>query len=67
MIYMPQSRSTTIAVSVETKEIIRTLGEKGETYDAIIRRVINKAGMQTLDARWNTILENDEFLPLKDL
>ena len=64
---MPQSRSTTIAVSVETKEIIRTLGEKGETYDAIIRRVISKAGMQTLDARWNTILENDEFLPLEDL
>lgn len=64
---MPQSKSTTIAVSVETKEIIRTLGEKGETYDAIIRRVISKAGMQTLDARWNTILENDEFLPLEDL
>lgn len=64
---MSQSGSTTIAVSVETKEMIRILGEKGETYDAIIRRIIQKAGMQNLDARWNTILENDEFIPLENL
>lgn len=64
---MLQSASTTIAISLETKEMIRRLGEKGETYDAIIRRVIHKAGMQTLDERWNSILETDEFLPLENL
>ncbi len=42
---MLQSGSTTIAISLETKEMIRRLGEKGETYDSIIRRVIHKAGM----------------------
>jgi len=64
---MSKAGSTTIAISVETKELIRILGEKGETYDAIIRRIIQKAGMQNLDARWNTILENDEFLALENL
>ncbi len=64
---MSQSGSTTIAISVETKEMIRTLGEKGETYDAIIRRIFYKVGMKDLDARWNSILENDEFLSLENL
>ncbi|MEI6839889.1 MAG: hypothetical protein WCK53_01375 [Methanomicrobiales archaeon] len=64
---MSQAGSTTIAISVETKELIRTLGEKGETYDAIIRRVFHKVGMKDLDARWNSILENDEFLSLENL
>ena len=64
---MSQSGSTTIAISVETKEMIRTIGEKGETYDAIIRRIIHQAGMKNLDARWNLILENDEFLSLENL
>ncbi len=64
---MSQSGSTTIAISVETKEMIRTLGEKGETYDAIIRRIFHKVGMKDLDARWNSILENDEFLSLENL
>jgi len=64
---MSHPGTTTIAISVETKEIIRTLGEKGETYDAIIRRLIQEAGMKSLDARWNIILEKDEFVPLEDL
>jgi hypothetical protein len=64
---MPRTGSTTIAISVETKEMLRVLGEKSETYDSIIRRIIQEAGMKRLDARWNTILENDEFVPLEDL
>jgi len=50
-----------------TIEIIRTLGERGETYDSIIRRLIQEAGMKNLDSRWNFILEKDEFIPLEDL
>lgn len=64
---MSHPGKTTIAISIETKEIIRTLGEKGETYDTIIRRLIQEAGMKNLDARWNIILEKDEFVPLEDL
>jgi len=64
---MSKAGSTTIAISVETKELIRILGEKGETYDAIIRRIFHKVGMKNLDARWNSILENDEFVALENL
>ncbi len=64
---MSQAGTTTIAISVETKEMLRILGEKSETYDTIIRRIIREAGIKRLDARWNTILENDEFVPLEDL
>ena len=64
---MSRPKTTTIAISFETKEIMRTLGEKGETYDEIIRRLIREAGMKNLDTRWNRILENDVFVPLEDL
>jgi hypothetical protein len=58
---------TTIALSPETKELLRSLGEKGESYDAIIRRIIREAAIKKLDERWNAILENDEFIPLDEL
>jgi len=58
---------TTIAVSKETKEILRKFGEKGETFDQIIRRLIEDACWKKLDARWNRILEDEEFTPLSTL
>lgn len=58
---------TTIAVDPVTKEMLRELGEKGESYDSIIRRLLKQAGMSRLDQRWNAILEKDEFIPLDEL
>ena len=54
---------TTISLKKETKEMIRRIGEKGETYDDIIRRIFKKR----LDERWNKILASDEFIPLDEL
>lgn len=34
---------TTIQISKETKELLRRIGRKGETYDQIIRRLIKQA------------------------
>lgn len=59
--------ATTIAVSSETKELLRQLGEKGESYNNIIRKLIKEAGWKKLDERWNKILENDEFISLDEL
>mgnify|MGYP007051343910 CR=1 len=53
--------TTTIAISHETKEALRRLGEKGESYDAIIRRLLSRFTWKELDDRWNKILEEDEF------
>jgi len=64
---MSQAGTTTIAISVETKEMLRVLGEKSDTYDTIIRRIIKEAGIKRFDIRWNTILENEEFFPVEEL
>jgi len=46
--------TTTVAVSKETKEMLRKLGEKGESYDSIIRTLIEEVSWKRLDNRWNT-------------
>lgn len=59
--------ATTIALDPKTKEMLRAFGEKGESYDAIIRRLVKEAGWKRLDARWNKILAEDDFIPLDEL
>jgi len=59
--------STTIAVSMETKEMLRHFGSKGESYDDILKRLIASSSWKELDKRWNKILAEDEFIPLEDL
>ena len=43
--------TTTIAVSDQTKEELRLIGEKGESYDQIIQRLIKMAAIKRLDER----------------
>ena len=59
--------NTTISIAKETKEALLQLGSKGETYDTIIKRLIQKFAWKKLDEKWNKILENDEFIPLEEL
>ena len=59
--------TTTIALRKETKEMLRRLGAKGQSYDEVIRELIERASIKELDARWKRILEEEEFIPLDDL
>ena len=59
--------STTISLQKETKELLRKLCSKGQTYDEVIRELIERASIKELDARWNRILEEEEFIPLDEL
>ena len=59
--------TTTISLRKETKDILRRLGAKGQTYDEVIRELIQKASIKELDTRWNRILEEEEFIPLDEL
>ena len=59
--------ATTVAISKETKEMLRKLGRKGESYDLIIRTLIEEVSWKRLDDRWNKILAEDEFIPLDEL
>lgn len=56
--------STTISLQKETKELLRKMGSKGQTYDEVIRDLIEKAWIKEHDARWNRILDEEEFIPL---
>jgi hypothetical protein len=42
---------TTIAVSEQTKQKINMYGRKGETYEAIINRLLDEKGMPLSDSR----------------
>lgn len=57
----------TITVSPETKEDLKKFGEPGETYDQIIRRLMEDVCQNTADARWNAVLADEEFMPLAEL
>ncbi|MCP1661428.1 MAG: hypothetical protein D5R99_05000 [Methanocalculus sp. MSAO_Arc1] len=58
---------TTIPVSAETKEMLRSAGKEGESYDAIIQKLLREVNWKNLNERWNTILETEEFIPLDAL
>ena len=59
--------TTTISLRKDTKEMLRRLGSKDQTYDEVIRDLIERASIKELDARWNRILEDEEFIPLDEL
>ena len=58
---------TTISVSPETKEILKKIAVKGQTYYDILRELIKMAIIKKLDGRWNEILENDGFILFEEL
>ncbi len=67
IVAMNAMATTTISVKAETKELLDAFGGKGDTYDQIIRRLIERASMKELDERWNRILKEEEFIPLDEL
>ena len=55
---------TTIAISSEIRDRLKRLADKGETYDALLRRMIRDAEARILYEREKRILETEEFIPL---
>jgi predicted DNA-binding protein len=60
-------QTTTIALAKSTKERLRRLAEKGETYDAVVLRLIDRAALKEMDNRWNRILREETFTRLEEL
>ncbi len=58
--------TTTIPVSTEVRDQLKRLASKGETYDALLRRLIEDAEARLLFEREKRILETEEFIPLDD-
>ena len=58
---------TTIPVSKEVRNRLKRLATKGETYDELLRRLIEDGELRLLYERERRILETEEFVPLDDL
>ncbi|TLZ71425.1 MAG: hypothetical protein E6K14_07820 [Methanobacteriota archaeon] len=59
--------TTTISLRKQTKELLRQIRSKGQTYDEVVRALIEKTSFTEHDARCNRILEEEEFVPLDEL
>ncbi len=56
--------TTTIPLSKETRDLLKKYGQKGETYDELIRRLLEMAEQMEFARAQKRILENEEFVPL---
>lgn len=58
---------TTIQVQKDTREMLRELGHKGETYDQLIRRLMEAARKLRFFQDLDRIVETEEFVPLDEV
>ncbi len=59
--------ATTIQISKDTREELRQLGKKGETYDELIQRLMEIAKRIEFFEDIDRILETEEFVPLDEI
>ncbi len=58
---------TTIQISKMTRDQLRQLGRKGETYDQVLLRLIEMARKTLFFMDIDRILETEEFVPLEEV
>ena len=58
---------TTIPVTPAVRDRLKRLASKGETYDALLRRLVADAEARLLYERAKRILETEEFVPLDEI
>ncbi len=58
------SETTTIPLTKATRDLLKRFGQKGETYDELIRRLLEVAQQVEFANRQRRILEEEEFVPL---
>jgi len=56
--------TTTIPLSKATRDLLKKYGQKGETYDELIRRLLEMAEQMEFARVQKRILENEEFVPI---
>jgi predicted CopG family antitoxin len=55
---------TTIQIQTQTREQLKSMGHKGESYDELINRLIKSAKKSKFFEEIDTILETEEFVSL---
>lgn len=65
---MNVNEKTTILVTKKTREQLKALGRKGESYDDIITRLMEEINRQEFIARqYERLEEKNTFIPLEDV
>lgn len=60
--------TTTIPVERETRDRLRSLGKKGETYDEILKRLMSLAAYEEfMDRQYERLKDKKAFVSLDDL
>ncbi len=59
--------NTTIMINTETRELLKLFGHKGETYDSIIRDLIEVARTQGFMDEQKRILKTEKFSDVSGL
>jgi hypothetical protein len=60
--------TTTIPVERETRDRLRLLGKKGETYDAILKRLMSLAEYEEfMDRQYERLKDRKAFVSLDEL
>ncbi|MBS3795797.1 MAG: hypothetical protein KGY80_12905 [Candidatus Thorarchaeota archaeon] len=61
------TETTTIPLSKETRDLLKKYGRKGETYDELLRRLLEIAEQLEFAERQKKILAEEEFVPLEQV
>jgi predicted CopG family antitoxin len=58
---------TTIQISKETREKLKKFGRKGETYDEVIKNLIEISRKAMFFNELDRITDTEEFIPLEKI
>jgi len=59
---------TTIPLEAKTRDRLRSLGKKGETYDQILRRLISSAEYEEfMERQYERLEDKDAFVSLGEI
>jgi len=59
---------TTIPVTKDTREILKALGKKGETYDQILRRLVSQVRwVEFVERQYAKLEDRTRFVPLEEI
>ena len=61
------SEITTIPIKKETRDVLKMLGMKGESYDALLRRLIETAKCQMLYRDLDEIRRKENYVKIEDI
>lgn len=59
---------TTITVTKETRDVLKAMGRKGETYDKILRRMVSQIRWEEfVERQYGKLQDRSKFVPLEEI